>query len=490
MLTLPDAIVALLVPFATLFTSPTWRKAQLLLVGAILTPGQRTVAAALRVMGRRDQRDYARYHEVLNRAVWSSRQAARILLVLLLQHLDGGDGPLIFGIDETLERRRGAKIRARAIYRDPVRSSRSQVVKASGLRWISLMWLGHVPWAGRHWALPVLTVLAPSTRYYQQQGRQHKKLTDWARQMVMQLRRWLPHRPLVLVGDNSYAVLDLLHCCQSLREPVTLIARLRLDAALYAPAPPRQPGQNGRPPLKGPRRPPLKVFLEQTDVTWASAEVAWYDGITRAVELTSQTAVWYRSGKPPVLIRWVLIRDPQGSFATQALLCTDPAADPTQILEWFVLRWQLEVTFHEVRTHLGVETQLRASGPMVRARIRVDGGLAAVCRRFWGDDVGLQWLWSRVGRMAGHRPMRAVQRARLWAITCTASQAAFGPHHARPTGTLLLDHPGRPRVAETAPHDPAQGRLVRLTVADLRGCHRPGASPPVAGVGRFLTVGR
>ena len=171
MLTLPDAIVALLVPFATLFTSPTWRKAQVLLVGAILTPGQRTVAAALRVMGRRDQRDYARYHEVLNRAVWSSRQAARILLVLLLQHLDGGDGPLIFGIDETLERRRGAKIKARAIYRDPVRSSRSQVVKASGLRWISLMWLGHVPWAGRHWALPVLTVLAPSTRYYQQQGR-------------------------------------------------------------------------------------------------------------------------------------------------------------------------------------------------------------------------------------------------------------------------------------------------------------------------------
>ena len=201
------------------------------------------------------------------------------------------------------------------------------------------MWLGHVPWAGRHWALPVLTVLAPSTRYYQQQGRRHKKLTDWARQMVMQLRRWLPQRPLVLVGDNSYAVLDLLHCCQSLREPVTLIARLRLDAALYAPA--RQPGQNGRPPLKGARGPALKTILDQPQATWASVAVAWYDGTTRTVELTSQTAVWYRSGKPPVLIRWVLIRDPQGSFATQALLCTDPAADPTQILEWFVLRWQL-----------------------------------------------------------------------------------------------------------------------------------------------------
>ena len=119
MLTLPDTIVVVLLPFATLFTSPTWQKAQLLLVGAVLTPGQRTVAAALRVMGRSGHRDYARYHEVLNRPVWSSREVARVLLVLLLQHLDGGDGPLIFGIDETLERRRGAKIRARAIYRDP-----------------------------------------------------------------------------------------------------------------------------------------------------------------------------------------------------------------------------------------------------------------------------------------------------------------------------------------------------------------------------------
>ena len=148
MLTLPNAIVAVLAPFETLFSNPTWRKAQLLLVGAILTPGQRTVAAALRVMGRGGHHDYARYHEVLNRAVWSSRQVARILLALLLQYLDRGDGPLVFGIDETLERRRGPRIRARGIYRDAVRSSRHQLVKASGLRWISLMWLGHVPWAG------------------------------------------------------------------------------------------------------------------------------------------------------------------------------------------------------------------------------------------------------------------------------------------------------------------------------------------------------
>ena len=180
MLTLPNAIVPVLHPFATLFRNPTWLKAQILLVGVILAPSQRTVASALPVMGLSDDRNYARYHQVLNQAVWSPRQAARILLGLLILHLDQGDGPLIFGIDEpltnqeTLERRRGPKIKSLGIYRDGVRSIRSQVVKASGLRWISLMWLGQVPWAGRYWALPFLTVLAPSARYYRQRGRRHK----------------------------------------------------------------------------------------------------------------------------------------------------------------------------------------------------------------------------------------------------------------------------------------------------------------------------
>ena len=399
MLTLPTAIVAVLIPFATLFTNPTCQKGQLLLVGAIVTPGQRTVAAALRVMGLSDDRNYARYHAVLNRAVWSSREVAHVLLLLLLQHLDRGDGPLIFGIDETLERRREAKIRARAIYCDPVRSSRNQLVKASGLRWISLMWLGQVPWAGRRWTLPVLTVLAPSSRYHQQQGRRHKKVTDWARQMVMQLRRWLPQRSLVLVGDNSYAVLDLLHCCQSLREPVTLIPRLRLDAALYASAPARQPGQNGRPPLKGPRRPSQKTLLDRADVTWASVSVDWYDGTTRIVELTSQTAARYRSGKPAVTIRWVLIRDPQNTFDPQALLCTDPAADSTQILEWFVLRWQLEVTFQEVRTHLGVETQRQWSDLAIARTTPVLLGL-------------FSWTTLAAHALQKHRPI--TQRKAAW----------------------------------------------------------------------------
>ncbi len=222
------------------------------------------------------------------------------------------------------------------------------------------MWLGHIPWAGRYWALPALTVLAPSSRYHQQQGRRHKKITDWARQMVMSAgggRRWLPQRKLVLVGDNGYAVLDLLYFCQSLHEPVTLITRLRLDAGLYDPAPPRQPGQTGRPRVKGARQPTLKQRLDDPELLWDTASVSWYDGTMRTLELASQTALWYHPGKPPVPIRWALVRDPKGELDTQALLCTDESVAPVQILEWFVLRWQLEVTYQEVRAHLGVETQ-------------------------------------------------------------------------------------------------------------------------------------
>ncbi len=357
MLTLPEAIISILAPFAMLFQSRTWTKVQVLLVGAVLSPGKRTVTSALRVMGLNDDRSFARYHHVLNRAVWSPLQLGRVLLGLLIRHLDRGDGPLVFGIDETLERRRGTQIKAKGIYRDAVRSSGSHFVKASGLRWISLMWLTHIPWACRTWALPVLTALAPSERYYQKMGRVPKKLTDRARQIILQLRRWLPTRPLVLVADSSYAALDLLHFCQSLTQPVTLITRLRLDAALYEPAPSRQPGQNGRPRVKGERLPTLKEHLVRPDEDWTKSTVAWYDGTTRTVEFISQTTVWYHSGKPPVPIRWVLIRDPLEQFDPQALLCTDLAVAPLQIMEWFVLRWQLEVTFQEVRAHLGVGTQ-------------------------------------------------------------------------------------------------------------------------------------
>lgn len=328
-----------------------------LLIGSILAPGKRTVTAILRIMGLSQERHFQNYHRVLNRAVWSNLMLSLVLLRLLLNTFLP-IGPVVVGIDETIERRRGEKIKAKGIYRDPVRSSKSHFVKASGLRWISMMLLVKISWAKRIWALPFLTVLAPSERYYESSPRRHKKLTDWARQMGMQMRRWLPKRKLILIADSGYAALELLHSLLSLPKPVYMVTQLRLDAALYEPAPPSKPGTIGRPRKKGKRLPTLSQVLTDKQTVWETVRVEnWYGQGPTQVEIISDSAVWYHTGMPAVPIRWVLIRDPNGKFETKALLCTDQSVDLLQILQWFVRRWQIEVTFQEVRTHLGVETQ-------------------------------------------------------------------------------------------------------------------------------------
>ena len=372
MSTLPAGFAKLILPFACLFSKRVFQSVQVLLVGAILAPGKRTVTSALRVMGLSQEAHFQTYHRVLNRAVWSSLAASRILLQLLVRAF-APEGPLVFGLDDTIERRWGARIAARGIYRDPVRSSQSHFVKVSGLRWLCMMLLVPIPWAARVWALPFLTALCPSQRYNDSQGKRHKKLTDWARQMVKQVRRWLPNRPIVIVADSAFAALDFLG---STRQHATVITRLRLDAALYAPAPERRPGQRGRARLKGERLPALKKVRGEPATAWTALTVPfWYGEHDRAVEVASSTAVWYHPGMPVVPLRWVLIRDPLKQFESQALLCTDPEATPSFILECFVQRWQVEVTFEEARAHLGVETQRQWSD---KAIARTTPGLLAL----------------------------------------------------------------------------------------------------------------
>lgn len=357
MRTLPTTMIRVLAPFAPLFSKRVFLHVQLLLTGSILAPGNRTVASALRAVGLDKEKRYCRYHRVLSRAAWSTREASRLLLGLLVEAFVP-DGPLVVGVDETLERRQGKKIGAKGIYRDPVRSSHTHFVKTSALRWVCLALLVPIPWASRVWALPFLSALAPSERYARERGKRHKKLTEWAWQLLLQVRRWQPERELVAVADGGYASLELLDRCRRLRKPITFITRLRLDAALYEPAPPRYPGQIGRPRLKGERLPNLSVVAEDRRTDWTPIVVAdWYGREKRTVEVVSATALWYSSGLPAVPLRWVLIQDPEGEFDTQALLCTDLSVEPAQIISWFVRRWQMEATFQEMRQRLGFESQ-------------------------------------------------------------------------------------------------------------------------------------
>jgi hypothetical protein len=266
-------------------------------------------------------------------------------------------------------------------------------------------------------------VLAPSKRYAQERGNPHKKLTDWARQMLLLVRRWWPEREIVAVADSGYACIGLLAACRRfLPKPVTFVTRLRLDAALYEPAPPRKPKQIGRPRLKGKRLSTLAAVADDPSTIWTPVVVAdWYGKGERTVEVTTATAVWYHTGLPPVPLRWVLVRDPQGElFAPQALLCTDLGAEPAQILSWFVLRWKMEVTFQEARRHLGVETQQQWSEKAIRRTTPALLGLFSLVTLFahgrmaQGSGVPRQASWYRKPHPTFSDALALVRRE-MWA---------------------------------------------------------------------------
>jgi hypothetical protein len=285
------------------------------------------------------------------------------------------------------------------------------------------MLLPQVPWAGRVRALPFLTALAPSERYARERGGRHKRLTDWARQALLQVARWLPERRVVAVADSSYAALELL---DAVRRHVCVVTRLRMDARLFEPPPPRLPGTIGRPRLVGARLPSLTSCLADPETRWRRLVVEeWYGGRDRTVEVASGTALWHHPGLPIVPLRWVLVRDPEDAFRPQAFLCTDPNVDPAAVLSWFVRRWATEVTFGGARRHLGVETQRQWSDKAIARTTSALLGLYSLVA-LWAD--GLRATRGLAPRSAGWYAKRhvtfsdalAVVRRTLWA------EAAFG----------------------------------------------------------------
>ena len=357
MLTPPTEIMVVLGCFAQVFSERTWDWVQVLVIGAILAPGKRTVTSVLTVVGLSQEKQYQRYHRVLNRAKWSGLQTSRILLGLLVSVFVATGGTVILGADETLERRKGKQIKAKGVFRDAVRSSKKYSVKAFGLRWVSMMLLVNVPWSSRVWALPFLTVLAPSEKVNLENGKPHKTSIDWIMQMLSQVRRWLPARQLVLVVDGGLIALKLGHRCRSYTNPVTLVARFRLDAQLYDWPEKQAKGKRGPKPQKGKRQLSLQNRLEDPKTVWRTISIRWYGGVVRTLEITSGQSLWYTPGEKPLPIHWVLVRDPLRKMEPAAFLSTDLNTSPQQILHWYVMRWNIEVTFEDTRAHLGLETQ-------------------------------------------------------------------------------------------------------------------------------------
>lgn len=350
---LSPVIISIIYPFATLFSNACWHNASELLLGAVLCKGKRTITNILRTLGLSQISGFSKYHRILNSLDWSAKKGAFILLKMLLKMI-GLERPVIL-IDETLERRKGKKIKAKGYYRDAVRSSKSQVVKTTGLKWLVMALSFRFKFAKRAFALPFFSILEASERSVKQQGKRHKTTIDWSVQMVMQLVRWAPTIPFILVGDGGFACAKLALTC--LKYNIALVSRLKMNARIYAIPEEVPAGKRGRKPMKGERLVSFKEMLEKDELPWKEAEIAGYDGKKKKVKYLTNTAMWGADGFFPIPIRWVLVQDPTGEMNPLPLMSTDVTLTAIKIIELYVDRWGLEVTFEEVRELLGVETQ-------------------------------------------------------------------------------------------------------------------------------------
>ncbi len=372
---LPVVILSLLANFADAFTKPTWKYAQTLLIGAILCNGKRTISSALRAMGLSLEKRFERYHRVLSKAKWNEFISAKVLLGLLITLLPK-NAPVLIAMDETIERRSGKRITAKGCYRDACRSSHSLVVKCFGLKWLCATLIIKLPWSNRPWALPFMTVLCPSKKHDEQKGVRHKSSIDRAMQMVHIISRLLK-RDWTFVGDGGFSCLKLGHAC--LKSGVSLVSRLRLDASLFESIRVNTKKRRGRKPVKGPKVPNLKQQIKDGSLHWKEARIVWYGSVLKSVRLATGVNLWYKPGEKPLQIRWVLVQDP-ASNRVEAFFSSNINMDAINIVETFVLRWNIEVTFEEVRAHLGVETQRQWSEKAIKRTTPVLMGLfSLVC---------------------------------------------------------------------------------------------------------------
>ncbi|NBO32458.1 MAG: hypothetical protein EBV05_13000 [Cyanobacteria bacterium WB6_1B_304] len=358
MLNPSDEIIQVLQVFAVAATVPTFAKMRVLIIGVILAPGARTVCAALRVMGLGDLETYGKYHRVLNRDRWSPWIMSQLLLQLLISTFLTAGVRLTVIIDETLERRKGEKIKYKGIFRDGARSTRKHVVKSAGVRWACLTLLVPVPWASRPWALPFMSAPILSPKTSATLNKRHRSSIDWSLMMLRKVRYWQPEREIIVVGDGAYAAARLVQYCQKEHMNMTLVSRLRLDAVLYAEAGERPKGKRGPPASKGKKQASMSARLNDESTVWSRREVEWYRGEKRVFNTLSEQLIWHPKDEAQVKVRWVLVNDPlDKDFEAFLLMSSNLKLIDTQIIGYFVQRWNIEVMFEESRSHMGIETQ-------------------------------------------------------------------------------------------------------------------------------------
>ena len=334
------------------FTNPTYQRFSTLLLGALLTTGRRTVANLLRTLRHLAPGHRTTYQRVLSRAPWSGLALGCALVRFLLEHVVP-DGPLTVIADDTVDGHKGEHVYGKARHRDPVRSTHSYTAWRYGHRWVVLAVLVKFPFATRPWALPVLIDLYRSEEDDRKRNRPHRTPARIACVLLRLLLMRFPGRSFVFAGDSGYGTHAVARFCHRHRTRLTLVSKLHPDANLFDP-PPRYTGA-GRPRVKGDRRQkPRQAVAAATAFT--RRRVGWYGGGKRRVETLDGTGHWYKSGAGLVPLRWVFVRDVTGTHRDEYFFTTDPSLTPTAVIGYYCGRWNIETTFQEARSALGLES--------------------------------------------------------------------------------------------------------------------------------------
>lgn len=355
MVRLPKAAEPLISAFSIAFTRPTFQRVALLIVGAILSLRHRTVTAMLRAVGPLATGHWSDFHRVLCCRVWSTWPLGRVLAAMILE-LIPADRAVVVPVDDTNPQHKGKHVYGKGCHHDACRSTHRHIVWVWGHKWVILAINIKFPFASRPWALPVLCALYRPEELNKQEGRRHKTPIRLAMQLVATLIHWFPDRKFVLVGDGGYASHELARFCHRHQEHVTLVSRFHPQANLYQRPVNRRSRKGGRPRVKGRKLPKPQDMVKRSK--GRRFTVTWYGGGTRRVQLIWGEGHWYKAkgGGGLVPVRWVFVHDLSGTHRDEYFYSTDPALAPQQIVGLFTGRWSIEVTFQEVRRHLGFTT--------------------------------------------------------------------------------------------------------------------------------------
>jgi DDE superfamily endonuclease len=343
---LPEPVHTLFDPLEPAFSRPTHHRFLLLAVAAILTLGGHTVCNLLRCLGALAPGHPSSYHRVFSRSPWNCWDLARRFSQVILGRF-APQGVIELAGDDTVTEHPGPKVYGKGCHRDPVRSTHSFTAFRWGHKWVVLALLVRLPCTTRRWALPLLMALYQSEEENRRQGRRHKTPPQLLRQMFLVLMRWFPDRKFVCTADGNYATHELAELATQYSRRLTFISKFYPDANLVAPPP--KYSRKGRPRVKGQKLPAPAGVVAST-LKFQRLEVAWYGGGQRRVEFVTGTACWYKGGRPLVPVRWVFVHDLTGTHRDEYFFTTEV------VIEAYTGRWNIETTFQEARSYLGLET--------------------------------------------------------------------------------------------------------------------------------------